>query len=176
MVWANARTQNCAPTRSLWVEGMRRGTAGCARPDFLPSHSDRAQPPRNTTSHMLQRGFTATSGWCWAALYGVDCLSLRAAKAASLSVSRAPPLGMSRVSAGGAIIAASTANHRRLSQQNPKKFMFHWCCLPEFSCIFVRKSLKNITTKFLRPTSIVPEIRKQNRFSLRTETRERCRR
>ena len=79
----------------------RRGThqAGCAasRPWHLPFHSsDRAQTLRNTiTSYiLLQRGFTATPARCWAALYGVGCLSVRAAKKRSLCVSRAPSLGM----------------------------------------------------------------------------------
>ena len=70
---------------------------GCpaSRPWHLPSHSDRAQTLRNTASYiLLKRGFTATPARCWAALYGVGCLSVRAAKAVSLCVSRAPPLGM----------------------------------------------------------------------------------
>ena len=92
--------KNCAS--DLWVEGIQTTTskdtpAGCAanRPSHLPSRSDRAQTLRNTTSYiLLQRGFTATPARCWAALYGVGCLSVRAAKAVSLCVSRTPPLGM----------------------------------------------------------------------------------
>ena len=54
-----------------------------------------AQCLRNTTSYiLLQRGFTAIPARCWAALYGVGCLSVRAAQAVSLCASRAPPLGM----------------------------------------------------------------------------------
>ena len=89
--------KNCAS--ALWVEGVHttsRDTRAASRPWLLPSHSDRAQTLRNTTSYILrQRGFTATPARCWAALYGVGCLSVRAAKAVSLvCVSRTPPLGM----------------------------------------------------------------------------------
>ena len=162
MVWANARTQNCAPTRSLWVEGMRRGTAGCARPDFLPSHSDRAQPPRNTTSHMLQRGFTATSGWCWAALYGVDCLSLRAARAVSLCL---PHVTSRDVSASGAIIAASAANHRRLCQQRSvHKARVSLVELGRIASLFQEHLKKNPNKKFLvcRLCATAQNIQKQS--------------
>ena len=38
-----------------------------------------------TPSDMLQRRFTATPARCWAALYGVGCLSVRPATAVSLS-------------------------------------------------------------------------------------------
>ena len=78
--------KNCAS--DLWVEGIHttsRDTRAASRPWLLPSHSDRAQTLRNTTSYILrQRGFTATPARCWAALYGVGCLSVRAAKAVSL--------------------------------------------------------------------------------------------
>ena len=92
--------KNCAS--DLWVDGIHttsRDTppAGCAasRPWHLPFRSDRAQTLKNETRQiLLQRGFTATPARCWAALYGVGCLSVRAAKAVSICVSRAPPLGM----------------------------------------------------------------------------------
>ena len=97
LLWfGHTHAQNCVS--DLWVEGIHttsRGTRAASRPRHLPSHSDRAQTLRNTTSYiLLQRGFTATLARCWAALYGVGCLSVRAAKAVPLCVSRAPPLGM----------------------------------------------------------------------------------
>ena len=71
---------------------------------------------------LLQRGFTATPARCWAALYGVGCLSVRAAKAVSMCLSaRHLSACLFHVSVSGAIIAAATANSRRLSQQNPYK-------------------------------------------------------
>ena len=81
----------------VYIQCRGRHQAGCpaSRPWHLPSHSARAQTLRNTTSYiLLQRGFTATPVRCWGALYGVGCLSVQAAKAVSLCVSRAPPLGM----------------------------------------------------------------------------------
>ena len=99
--------------------------AGCAasRPRHLPSHSDRAQTLRNTTSYPpLQRGFTATPARCWAALYNVGFVSVSELQK-RLFVSRARHLSdcLFHVSVSGAIIAAVTANSRRLSQQNPFK-------------------------------------------------------
>ena len=89
-------TRTVPPTSGWRVyKQPRRGTRAANRPSHLPSHSDRTQTLRNTTSYiLLQRGFTAIPARCWAALYGVGCLSVRAAKAVSLCVSRAPPLGM----------------------------------------------------------------------------------
>ena len=55
----------------------------------------RAQTQRKTTSYiLLQRGFTETPARCWAALYGVGCLSIRAANAVFPCFQLAPPLGM----------------------------------------------------------------------------------
>ena len=73
-------------------------------------------------SEMCIRDSTATPARCRAALYGIRCLSVRAAKW-SLYVSRARHLSacLFYVLASGAIIAAPTANSRRLSQQNPYK-------------------------------------------------------
>ena len=94
LLWfGHTHAQNCAS--HLWVEGIHttsRDTRAASRPGHLPSHSDRAQTLRNTPSYiLLQRGFTAIPARCSAAL---SCLSVRAAKAVSLCVSRAPPLGM----------------------------------------------------------------------------------
>ena len=64
------------------VEGHTKQAAQQAGPDiYRLNSSDRAQTLRNTASYiLLQRGFTATPARCWAALYGVGCLSVRAAK------------------------------------------------------------------------------------------------
>ena len=90
------RTHRTVPLTSGWrVYIPRRGTnAQQAGPDIY-SLTVTAQTLRNTTSYiLLQRGSTATPARCWAALYGVGCLIVRAAKAVSLCVSRASPLGM----------------------------------------------------------------------------------
>ena len=79
----------------LWVEGIHttsRNTAGCAGPHIYPLTATERKTLRNTTSYILQQGFTAIPARCWAALYGVDCLRVRAEKA--VSVLRAPPPGM----------------------------------------------------------------------------------
>ena len=66
--------------------------------------------------HTLTRGFTATLARCWAALYGVGCPSVRAAKSVPLRVSRATLSAcFFHVSATAAITAAAAANSRRLS-------------------------------------------------------------
>ena len=68
----------------------------------------RAQTLRKTTSYIpLQRGFTETPARCWAAFYGVGCPSVRAAKAVSLCVSRAPTLGMFLSCLGKAVLVNS---------------------------------------------------------------------
>ena len=83
--------KNCAS--DLLVEGIHttsRDTRAASRPSHLPSHSDRAQTRKNTTSYiLLQRGFTPTPARCWAALYGVGCLNVRAAKAVPMCLARA---------------------------------------------------------------------------------------
>ena len=120
--------KNCAS--DLWVEGIHttsRDTRAASRPSHLPSHSDRAQTRKNTTSFiLLQRGFTPTPARCWAASKVLgrrprrrlsECPSCKR----RLYVSRARHVSacLFYVSARGAIIAAATANSRRLSQQNP---------------------------------------------------------
>ena len=93
---------------------------------------------------LLQRGFTALPARCWTALYGIGCLSVRAAKAVSLCVSRDLSACFFHVSACGAIIAVATTNSRRLSQQNlyktcislvelgrtPRRFIVHFEIIP----------------------------------------------
>ena len=66
---------------------------------------------------LLPRGFTATPVRRWAALCGVGCLSVRAAKAVYVSRAR----HLSSFLASGAIMVAAAANSRRFSQQNPYK-------------------------------------------------------
>ena len=146
--------KNCAS--DLWVEGIqttsRDTPAGCAasRPWHLPSRSDRAQTLRNTTSYiLLQRGFTATPARCWAALYGVGCLSVRAAKAVSMCLSaRHLSACLFHVSASGATIAAATANSRRLSQQNPYTTLCFigrvWPNFPSFDSTFRKNPNKKV--------------------------------
>ena len=110
LLWfGHTHAHKCAS--DLWVEGIRtlRDTRGCAGPGTYLSDVERAQTPRSTTSHVLQRGFTATPARCCAALYGVDCLSVRAAKAVSLSRARQRSACLSHLSTNGEIIAAATA-------------------------------------------------------------------
>ena len=97
----------------------------------LPSHSDRAQGPRNATSHRAQRGYTAdTPAWSWAVHCGVDCQSVRAAKTASLCLVRTTSRHVSR---------PLRDRGRRSSPiivrpyKNPTNLVFHWRCLAEFS-------------------------------------------
>ena len=149
--------KNCAS--DLWVEGIQTTTsrdtpAGCAanRPSHLPSRSDRAQTLRNTTSYiLLQRGFTATPARCWADLYGVGCLSVRAAKAVSLCIlARHLSACLFHVSARGAIMAAASANSRRLSHQNPHKACVSLVELGQTSRHFLVHFEKIPTKKFPR--------------------------
>ena len=124
----------------LWqrVYTIRRGTQQAAQAlKYIPSDSDRAQTPRSTISHILQLRFTATPAMCWAAFYGIDCLSVPAAKAVGLSPAPAHLSAcLFHVSPSCAIIAAATTNHRSLSQQNTHKIVFHWSSFPEFPGIY----------------------------------------
>lgn len=91
----------------LWADdGTGRDTTACAGPDFRPPHRDRAQAPGNTTRHILQGGHhTATPKEWWAALCGVNCLSVRVAPGVPLCLARAS-LGTScLVAAAGPRIA-----------------------------------------------------------------------
>ena len=81
----------------VYIRRQGTHTAGCAGPDIYPlTATERTISvylarghKAGTTSYILQRGFTATSARCWAALYGVGFLSVRAAKAVSLCLARA---------------------------------------------------------------------------------------
>ena len=94
--------KNCAS--DLWVEGIHtHHVEGRTKQPRLRSkqaltstvsQGQSAHSQKTTSYILLLRRFTATPARCWAALYGVGCLSVRAAKAVSLCVSRAPPLGM----------------------------------------------------------------------------------
>ena len=146
------------PLTSGWrVYIPRRGThqqaSQQAGPDIYRRLAD-SQTLRNTTSYiLLQRGFTAIPARCWAALYGVGCLSVRAAKAVSLQVCvRACHLSacLFHVSACGAIIAVATANSRRLSQQNPSKTCVSLVELCRTSRRFIVHFEKISTKKFPR--------------------------
>ena len=151
--------KNCAS--ELWVEGIHtyhvEGSLGCASsrgPDIyrLTVTERRLREKQLPGSYILpQRGFTATPARCWAALYGVGCLSVRAAQAVSLCVSRGPPLGMFvSCLACGAIIAAATANRRRLFRQNPYKTCISLVELGRASRDFLVHFEKIPTKKFPR--------------------------
>ena len=93
-----ARTHT-KPVPDLWVDGIhrRQGTRSrMRRPGHLypPTATERtisvqSQNRHNYCSYTLQRGFTATPARCWAALYHVGCLIVRAAKAVSLCLAHA---------------------------------------------------------------------------------------
>ena len=102
---------------------VRKETAGCAGPDFLPSHRDRAQALRHTTRHKLRED-TATPAWCWPSSAQIACeLQSRA-----LPTSRAPHLVSS--DKGGATVLAITDV---CPSKTPTKLVFDWCYLEEFS-------------------------------------------
>lgn len=61
LLWSGYTHANKTCAFGLVIEkGALRDTAGCAGPDFPPSHSYRAQASRNatTSSQILQRGYT----------------------------------------------------------------------------------------------------------------------
>ena len=155
--------KNCAS--DLWVEGIqpRRGThqqaAQQAGPDIYRLAVTERRLLRNTTSYiLLQRGFTATPARCWAVLYGVGCLSVRAAKAVSQCVlARATSRHVCFMSARGAIIAAATANSRRSSQQNPYKTCVSFVELGRTSRHFIAHFEKKRTKKFPRYGRCAPK-------------------
>ena len=134
VVWLRTRTQSLC----LWPRGWtrpHRGTAGYAGPDFVPGHGDRAQAPRHTMRHILYKGEdTTTPAWCWAALCGVDCLSLRAATAC-LSPCLLAALGIRLGKAGLSVLTLKPAigprpkkkSHTYMSRAEdaaPQKFTF----------------------------------------------------
>ena len=152
------------PLTSGWkVYKPRRGThhhvAQQACPDIYRL-AVTAQTLRNTTRYIpLQRGFTATPARCWAALYGVGFLIVRAAKSRPYA-SRAGHLSacLFHVSACGAIIAAATANSRRLSQQNPYK-----TCV---SLVELGRTSRGFIVRFEKiPTKKAPQVWALCRFS-----------
>ena len=124
MLWFGHTHAHNYCASDLWVEGIHttsRDTRAASRPSHLPSHSDRSLTLRNTTSYiLLQRGFTATP----ARLLGrplrrrlSECPSCKS----RLYVSRARHLSACLFYVSASVIAAATANSRRLSQQNPYK-------------------------------------------------------
>ena len=123
-----------APPLDMFVSclGKRRDHSGRHRqsPTFVPTKFlqnscciGRAWPNFPAFYRAFRKIPTKMFLWyrCCAALYGVDCLSVRASKAVSLSRARHLSAHLSHVSASGAIRATATANHRRLSQQNSYK-------------------------------------------------------
>ena len=118
---------------------------------FLIAIRIRRISDKRTSYILLQRGFTATPARCWAALYGVSCLSVRPAKAVSLCVlTRATSRHVCFMSASGAIIAAATANSRRLSQRNTYKTCVSLVELGRTSRHFIVHFEKIPTKKFPR--------------------------
>ena len=128
---------------------LRKETAGCAGPDLYPLDSDRAQSP-STTSHILQRGFSATPAKCSAALYDGDCLSVRAAKAVSLCLARVTSRHvLCHVSASGQIIAPPPITDV-CSQQTPYKTRVSLVELGRISRYFMEHFEKIRAKMFLR--------------------------
>ena len=151
MLWFGHTHAHNYCASDLWVEGIHttsRDTRAASRPSHLPSHSDRALTLRNTTSYiLLQRGFTPTPARCWAAVYGVGCLNVRAAKAVSMCLARATSRHvcfMSRQAARSLRplppIAGVCLN------KIPTKLVFHWSSLaelPSFYSTFQNNTNKN---------------------------------
>ena len=83
-------------TMCLWPLGVGGYVEGhsslCAGPVFSTLSQQQSEAPRNAISDELQRGYTSASVWCFAAHRGVDCPSVGAAKAVSLSRARHPAL------------------------------------------------------------------------------------
>ena len=100
-----------------------------ARPARPGNHGNEAADPSliQTQVAKIQRTSTATPASCWAACSGLGCLSCGVVLPLLCAVSPLMPCG--------AIVLADPANHRRLSQQNPSKLVFHWCLLADFSCL-----------------------------------------
>ena len=69
--------------------------------------AERRHREAQLANYDVQRGLTATPAGCLAALYGVDCMSVRAANAVSLSRARHLSACLFHVLASGAIIAAA---------------------------------------------------------------------
>ena len=132
--------------------------------------SVQSQNRHNYCSYILQRGFTATPARCWAALYGVDCVSVLAAKAVSLSRAHHLSACLSHVSTSGAIVAAATANHRRLSKQIPTKSCFIGRAWPIFPA-FDGTCRKNPNKKVFQVCTVggVPSRRPRGRISVLPE-------
>ena len=129
----------------LWVEGVHayRATAGCAGPDLYPvtPTERRVRETQLLISTYRYTGIHRHTG----KVLGSPLqrrLSERPSCKSDLSLSHAPPLGMSRVSVSGAIIAAATPNHRRLSQQNPAELGFQLVELGRISRHFVELKKK----------------------------------
>ena len=96
---------------------------------------------------ILERGFTATPVRYWAALYGVGCLSVRAAKAVSLFVSRPPSRHVCFMSREAARSWRTTSPITGVCPNRiVKKLVFHWSSLAERPIILqyiLKKSQQN---------------------------------
>ena len=140
VVWAYTRTQTCAS--DLWVEGIHttsRDTPSRLRSRLwhLPSQRQSADSEKPNelqttagihrhTSKVLGRPLRRRLSW-------VSELQ----KWLSMCLARHLSACLFHVSASGAIIAAATANHRRLSQQNHYKTRVSLIVLGRISRHFV---------------------------------------
>ena len=126
----HARTQSRRP--GPLGQGYVEGHGGLRRPrlSYPLTATERRSEKHNepyTTAGRHYHTIMVSAADC-----SVDCPSVRAAKAVSLSVSRAPPLGMSRHdSASGAIVAPVTDLRR---YKVPTKLALHWWYFAEFHC------------------------------------------
>ena len=146
MVWAHARTQNLCLTSGWMVQIRHQGThtVGCAGPDITLSQRQSAHlmlnlsrdPKTGTTSYLLKRGFATTLARCWATLYGVGCVIVRAAKAVSLCLVRATS---QHVFLCPVKTARSQPSPLRTTDgcpnKIPLKLVFHWSSLAEFPVV-----------------------------------------
>ena len=163
MVWAHARAQQlCLSgwrvyyTTSRDTPSRLRIKQALTGPDIYRLTVTRAQTLENTELATYYSGDSPRHQPCLAALYGIDCLSVRAAKSVSL-VSRASHLltCLFHASSSGAIIAAAIANHRRLSQQNRYETRVSLIELGRISRNF-RVHFEKIPTKSSSGTNVVP--------------------
>ena len=160
LLWfGHTHAHNCAS--DLWVEGIRttsRDTRAASSPWHLPSHSDRAQTLRNTTSYiLLQRGFTDTSKVLGRPLRRrlSECPSCKSRL--SMCLARHLSACLFYVSASGAIIAAATANSRRLSQpKSLQNLCFIGRAWPNFPSFY--SSSKKCRQKSSSGMGVVPKI------------------
>ena len=138
--------------RTKYVE-----TAGCASPDLYPLTA--TEHTLQETQLLIQRGFTATPARCWAALYDVDDLSIRAAKAVCLCLARAASRHVCPVSRKR---RDHSGRHRQSPTFVPTKSLQHSCFIgrawPKFPAV-CRAFRKNANKKCFSGIGGVPRFR-----------------